>query len=52
MVQLTQKIQKIQKSEKNAKNALASHYANDHGDPCDKWEKKQLAVSTANQVHF
>ena len=25
--------------EKNAKNALTSHYANGHGDPCDKWVK-------------
>ena len=38
--------------EKNAKNALTSHYANGHGDPCDKWVKNQLAVSTAHQVHF
>ena len=37
---------------KNAKNALTSHYANGHGDPCDKWVKNQLAASTANQVHF
>ena len=37
---------------KSAKNALTSHYANGHGDPCDKWVKNQLAVSTANQVHF
>ena len=36
----------------NAKNALTSHYANGHGDPCDKRVKNQLAVSTANQVYF
>ena len=52
MVQLTQKIKKVKKSEKNAKNALTSHYANGHGDPCDKWVKNQLAASTAHQVHF
>ena len=46
------KFKKFQKSEKNAKNALTSHYANGHGDPCDKWVKNQLAASTANQVHF
>ena len=46
------KFKKIQKSKKNAKNAFTSHYANGHGDPCDKRVKNQLAVSTANQVHF
>ena len=52
MVQLTQKIEKFQKSEKNAKNALTSHYANGHGDSCDKWVKNQLIVSTGHQVNF
>ena len=54
MAQLTQKMQKkIKKSKKkNGKNALTSHCANGHGDPCDKWVKNQLAVSTAHQVHF
>ena len=31
------RVLKVQKSDKNAKNALTSHYANGHGDPCDKW---------------
>ena len=41
MVQLTQK---NGKSEKNAKNALTSHYANGHGDPCDKWVVLQFSI--------
>ena len=41
MAQLTQK---MKKSEKNAKNALTSHYANGHGDPCDKWVKNHTTV--------
>ena len=37
MVQLTPKMQNIlKKGEKSAKNALTSHYANGHGNPCDK----------------
>ena len=42
----------FKKVKKNAKNALTSHYANGHGDPCDKGVKNQLAASTAHQVHF
>ena len=28
--------------EKKLQNALTSHYANGHGDPCDKWVKKSI----------
>ena len=52
MVQLTQNMQKNSKKWKNAKNALTSHYANGHGDPCDKWVKNQLIASTGHQVNF
>ena len=46
MVQLPQKMQNIfKKWEKNAKNALTSHYANGHGDRCDKWVKKHVDAS-------
>ena len=38
--------------EKNAKNALTSHYANGHGDPCDKWVKNHFDASTGHQVNF
>ena len=40
------------KWEQNAKNALTSHYANGHGDPCDKWVKNHTADSTTLQVDF
>ena len=42
MAQLTQKMHNIEKSEKKAEKALTSHYANDHGDPFEKWVKIQL----------
>ena len=53
MVQLTPKMQNIlKKGEKSAKNALTSHYANGHGDRCDKWVKKHVDASTGHQVYF
>ena len=30
---------------KNVQNALRSHYANGHGDPCDKWVKYLTAYT-------
>ena len=43
---------KLKKSDKNAKNVLTSHYANGHGNPCDKWVKKHFDASTGHQVNF
>ena len=45
MVQLTQKMQKKLKSEKRQKT-VTSHYANGHGDPCDKWVKNHTTTCT------
>ena len=50
---MSQKIQIFQKNErKKLQNALTSHYANGHGDPCDKLVKNHIDICTGHQVAF
>ena len=41
----------FKKVKKKTRPKCIAIYANGHSDPCDKWVKNQLFVSTGHQVH-